>query len=99
MDNQNNSESQQNWEQLKNKIEVSQNFPSEYMFKFILFSNNQKIAQIEALFNNIPDCEIFIRESSRGRYVSITVKQMVQSVEYIIEIYKKVSKIQGVMML
>lgn len=91
--------SSDNWDNLKNKIEASQNFPSIYMFKFILSGDNHKIAQIEALFDNVAERDISIRTSSRGRYVSITVKQMVENVEYIINIYKQVAKIPGVMMM
>lgn len=94
-----NNENPQNWDDLKNKIEASQKFPSVYMFKFILSSDNQKIAQIEALFDNTDNPDISIRPSSRGRYVSITIKQMVQNVEYIINIYKQVAKIPGVIMM
>ncbi|GAB4206219.1 MAG: hypothetical protein Fur0023_15910 [Bacteroidia bacterium] len=94
-----NHQNPQNWDDLKNKIEASQNFPSMYMFKFILSSDNQKIAQIEALFDNTDNPDISIRPSSRGRYVSITIKQMVQNVEYIINIYKQVAKIPGVIMM
>ncbi|RME18963.1 MAG: DUF493 domain-containing protein [Bacteroidetes bacterium] len=89
----------QNWDDLKDKIAASQNFPSVYMFKFILSSDNKKIAQIEALFDNTDNPEISIHPSSRGRYVSITIKQMVQNVEYIIHIYKQVAKIPGVIMI
>lgn len=92
-------QNEQNWDDLKNKIEASQNFPSIYMFKFILSSDNKKIALIESIFDNTEQPDISIRQSSRGRYVSITVKQMVQSVEYIIDIYKRVSKIPGVMLM
>lgn len=94
-----NNQNPQNWDDLKNKIAASQNFPSIYMFKFILSSDNQKIAQIEALFDNTDNPDISIRPSSRGRYVSITIKQMVQNVEYIIGIYKQVAEIPGVIMM
>ncbi|GAB4449813.1 MAG: hypothetical protein OHK0036_07330 [Bacteroidia bacterium] len=95
----NQQSSEEQWQELKLKIEESQQFPSIYMFKFILNSDNQKIAQIEAIFNNTNEHNISIRESSRGRYVSITIKQMVENADYIITIYKKVSEIPGVMLM
>ncbi len=87
------------WNNLRKKIAEHQTFPSVYMFKFILSSDNHKIAQIEALFNseNVP--EIYLRPSNRGRYVSITVKQFVESVEQIIKIYHLASAIPGVMIM
>ncbi|HPQ09646.1 MAG TPA: DUF493 family protein [Bacteroidia bacterium] len=86
------------WSDLKSKLSEYQTFPSIYMFKFILSSNNQKIAQLEALFNN-NSADISIRQSSRGRYVSITVKQLVNSVDEIISIYQQASQISGVMII
>lgn len=87
------------WSQLKAKLTEHQTFPSIYMFKFILSSDNKKIAQIEALFNNDTNAEISIKSSSRGRYVSITVKQLVNSVDEIMNIYYLASNIPGVMMM
>lgn len=87
------------WSHLKAQLTEHQSFPSVYMFKFILSSDNQKIAQIEALFNNDSDAAISVRSSSRGRYVSITVRQLVHSVEQIIDIYERASGIPGVMMM
>lgn len=87
------------WSNLKARLEEHQPFPSLYMFKFILNSDNKKIAQVEALFNKDKSAEISIRPSHRGRYVSITVKQMVHTVEEIINIYELASAIPGVMIL
>lgn len=88
-----------NWSHLKAQLSEHQTFPSVYMFKFILSSDNQKIAQIEALFNNDSEAAISVRSSSRGRYVSITVKQLVCSVEQIIDVYERASVIPGVMIM
>ncbi|MCX7728350.1 MAG: DUF493 domain-containing protein [Bacteroidia bacterium] len=99
MNDNSNLPSEQEWDDFKNKIEASQNFPSVYMFKFILSGDNHKIAQIQAIFDGTEHPDISIRQSSRGRYVSITIKQMVQNVEYIMDIYKQVAKIPGVMMM
>ena len=87
------------WSELKAKLTEHQSFPSMYMFKFILSSDHQKIALIEALFNESEDVNISIRQSYRGRYVSITVKQIVQNVDQIIHIYEQASDIPGVMIM
>lgn len=87
------------WSQLKSKLLEHQSFPSVYMFKFILSSDNHKIAQIEALFNHDITAHISIRQSTRGRYVSITVKQIVNSVDEIMNIYQLASDIPGVMIM
>jgi|TARA_B110000977_G_C10859953_1_gene409343 uncharacterized protein len=73
-------------------------YPSVYMYKFIVKSELQKIAQIESLFD--PEkAEIIRKESSKGAFISITVKEVMLSSEEIILIYQKASKINGVITL
>ena len=49
------------------------------------------------MFSN--DAEIIQKQSSKGNYISISVKQVVLSVDEIISIYKKASEIEGVIIL
>lgn len=79
------------------KLEESLTFPTVYMFKFIIKSENRKIALIENIFGE--EAEINTKESSGGKYISITARQVVMSVEEIIAIYKKADGIGGVMSL
>ncbi len=73
-------------------------FPSVYMFKFIVKSDLQKIAQIESLFQ--PEkAEIIRKESSKGAFISISVKEVMLSPDEIISVYEKASKIHGVITL
>jgi putative lipoic acid-binding regulatory protein len=55
------------------------------------------MALVEVMFDS--DAEIIQKQSSKGNYISITVKQVVLSVEEIIIIYKKASEIEGVITL
>ena len=73
-------------------------FPSVYMFKFIVKSDLKKIAQIESLFNS-ERAQITRKESSKGAFVSISVKEVMLSVDEIIDIYIQSSKIKGVIAL
>ena len=87
----------QDFDGLREKLgELS--FPSVYMFKFIVKSDLQKIAQIESLFHS-ERAEITRKESSKGAFVSISVKEVVLSVDEIIEVYIQSSKIEGVITL
>lgn len=85
------------FESLRERLEEL-TYPSVYMFKFIVKSELQKIAQIEALFD--PEkAEIIRKESSKGAFISITVKEVMLGTEEIIAIYQKASKINGVITL
>ncbi len=84
-------------EKLRLKLLETTSFPSVYMFKLIVPSENRTIALVENLFEEGTD--ILTKESNKGKYTSITAKQVVMTAEEIIEIYKKAAAIKGVMML
>lgn len=86
------------YDDLKIKLEESiKSFPYVYMFKFIIKADNRTMAMVEAIFDN--DADIHQKESAKGNYMSITVKQVVMNVDEIIAIYEKASAIEGVMTL
>jgi putative lipoic acid-binding regulatory protein len=84
--------------ELQKKLEESiKSFPYVYLFKFIVKADNKSIALLQVMFGN--DAEIFQKQSSKGNYVSLSVKQVVLSVDEIITIYKTASEIEGVITL
>ena len=86
------------FDELQKKLEENiKSFPYIYMFKFIIKSDNRTMALVEAIFDN--DADIIQKQSSKGNYISITVKQVIMSVNEIITIYKKAAEIEGVMSL
>lgn len=89
--------SEEELEKFKQKLTESMSFPSVYMFKFIVTSENRSIALVENLFGE--DTDIHTKESGKGRYTSITAKQVVMNVDEVIAIYKKASLIKGIMFL
>lgn len=84
-------------ESLRKKLTETLGFPAVYMYKFIIESENRKIALLESIFD--ADAEIHTKESSNGKYTSITAKTVVVDVEEIILVYKKASEIKGVIFL
>jgi putative lipoic acid-binding regulatory protein len=86
------------FDELRKKLEESiSSFPYIYMFKFIIKSDNRTMALIEVIFDN--DAEIIQKQSAKGNYISITIKQVVLSVDEIISIYEKAAEIEGVISL
>ena len=81
--------------ELKKKLDETQSYPTVYMFKFIMDAEHRKIALIENLFSE--NAEIYTKESDKGKYISITVKEVMMSTDEIIAIYTKASEIKGVM--
>lgn len=84
-------------DKFKQKLIETTSFPSVYMYKFIVESENRKIALVENLFG--PEADLHTIESGNGRYTSITAKQVVMNVDEVIEVYKKASQIKGIIFL
>ncbi len=86
------------FDELRKKLEESGiSFPYIYMFKFIIKADNKTMALVEVIFDD--DADIIQKQSAKGNYISITVKQVVMSIDEIITIYEKSAEIEGVMSL
>ena len=84
------------FDNLRSNLEL-QEWPNIYLFKFISRSDTETVARITVLFDQGADLKY--RESEKGNYVSISVKEMMMDVDSIMNKYKQVSKIEGVMAL
>lgn len=80
--------------EFKNKLEEVHDFPTVYMFKFIV-TEDQK-PEIKKLF---PNNELIFKPSSKGKYVSVTAQVLMPSSDKVMEIYNEASKIKGVIAL
>ena len=72
-------------------------WPSVYLFKFIVPNDNEKMALVSALFDE--NANISYHISSKGNYVSVSVKEVMLSGDSVIEIYEKAVKIEGIISL
>ncbi|MFC4688757.1 MAG: hypothetical protein BGO86_01475 [Chryseobacterium sp. 36-9] len=86
------------YKSLKEKLEQQHNFPEEYLFKFIITSDSEKITEILRVFDNLK-YTLANRESSNGKYTSVSINCFVLDADQVISIYKKVAAIENVMML
>lgn len=85
------------YDKLRDLLNKSENWPQVYMFKFIVPADNHKIALIESKFSD--EAIINHKESSTGRYFSITVKEAMLSADAIIDKYKEMKGIEGLITL
>ncbi|CAN5213821.1 DUF493 family protein [soil metagenome] len=85
-----------NYDELRTKLE-KESWPGIYMFKFIVLSDNKKIALIESFFED--DAEIVLQPSTNGKYTSITIRQVMLGAENVIDIYKKAEVVEGIISL
>ncbi len=86
------------YEKLKKSLIETTEFPTKYMYKFIIPSEDHKFKQIENIFDNL-GAVINSKPSKTGKYISLTILVNMKSPDDIIEKYKEVSKVEGVISL
>lgn len=87
------------YEKLKNQLAETSNWPNEYLYKFIVPSSNQKISEIEAIFDNM-GAVIHTKSSAKGKYTSVSINVRMKNPESVIEKYQEVgAKVEGVISL
>jgi hypothetical protein len=83
---------------LKGQLEDTTDFPADYMYKFIVPTDGNQLAQVESLFDD-KGAVITTKNSKTGKYVSITIVLKLNSADEIISYYTKVEKIKGIISL
>ncbi|MBW6489796.1 MAG: hypothetical protein K0B15_01250 [Lentimicrobium sp.] len=82
---------------LEDQLNVEGNWPKVYMFKFIILNNNRDYALLRHIFNE--DSIITYRNSNAGKYISVTIKEMMMDASEVIVRYRKASEIEGLIAL
>ncbi|MFN8438597.1 MAG: DUF493 family protein [Cytophagales bacterium] len=75
-----------------------QKWPSDYVFKFIVKGEKDKIDEVLSFFNKEIDT-ISYKSSEKGTYTSITIVRKASSTDEIISVYESMSEIQGIIAL
>jgi len=83
---------------LKISLEETTTFPTNYMFKFIIPTGIDKFKQIENMFNKL-GAVIKSKTSKNDKFTSLTILVDMKSSDEIIEKYKEVGTVEGVISL
>ena len=76
------------------KLDSAYVWPSLYMFKFIV--PQQRVSEVKNLFPKHVSTE---KQSENGKYTSLTFNMMMPSSDAVVEVYKKVWHIEGIISL
>ena len=80
------------------QLEASQTWPGIYFFKFIVKSESPHLESLKSFFD--PQKAVFSeKKSSKNTFTSLSIKIEMHSPEQVIEIYKKSSKVEGIIAL
>ncbi len=83
---------------LQGQLEDTTSFPADYMYKFIVPTDENQENEVKDLFNNT-GAVINTKKSKTGKYISISIVLKVNTSEEVIAYYKKVEKIKGIISL
>jgi len=88
------------YKKLKSQLEDMTVFPSLYLYKFIVPSkdNDNKVKEVSDKFNNI-GATIKTKKSKNGKYTSLSIEVKMKSADAIINKYKEVTVIEGIISL
>lgn len=83
---------------LKDELANTSLWPAPYLYKFIVPSENHKIAQVEAAFNNM-GAVIHTQQSKTGKYTSISINVDMKDPDAVIAKYQELATIEGIISL
>ena len=86
------------YKKLQKKLKKDTKFPTKYLFKFIVPSSEDKILQVENLFNH-EGAVITKKASKTGKFTSISILVIMKKAENIIVKYKQAEKVEGIISL
>ncbi len=86
------------YERLRGELEKSTKWPDSYLFKFIVSADISKVARIEKAFDGL-DAEIETRDSSTKKFTSVSIRVVMPSAQAVIDKYKEMSSIEGIVSL
>lgn len=86
------------YQRLKEELINSTVWPAEYLFKFIVPSDNEKVTQVEEAFNQM-GAVIETKQSKTGKYTSVSINVKMESAQSVIDKYLELSTIEGIISL
>ncbi|MBV6404872.1 MAG: DUF493 family protein [Flavobacteriales bacterium] len=84
-------------ERLRQRLDQVHEWPSVYMFKFILEPDADRLEAVTALFP--PEAERLRKYSTSGKYLSLTFTEVMMSAGDVVERYDRASAIPGLIVL
>jgi putative lipoic acid-binding regulatory protein len=91
------SEDKARLDKLRVQLNEFHQWPSIYMFKFVIPTDEKKIIQLHTLFGE--SAEIRSKLSGKGNYTSMTIRSMMLNADAVFDKYIEASKIEGIISL
>lgn len=79
-------------------MNTTEKWPAPYLYKFIVPSDGAKVEEVKNAFDNT-GAVITTQHSKTGKYTSLSVSLLVPDADTVINYYKAVSHIEGILSL
>ncbi|MCF6181869.1 DUF493 family protein [Lutibacter sp.] len=86
------------YKKLKNDLEETTKFPTKYLYKFIVPSDEEKINKVETIFDYL-GAVITKKSSKTGKFISISILVKMNNADDVIKKYKDVEVVEGIISL
>ena len=86
------------YNRLKTELLKNTKWPADYLYKFIVPTDPERINQIQHIFDNT-GAVIESKQSRKGKYTSLSITVHLKNPDEVIEKYKEVGKVEGVISL
>ena len=83
---------------LREELLINTTWPSDYLYKFIVPTDKDKIVQIQQIFDNT-GAVIESKKSRKGKYTSLSITVNLKNPDEVIQKYKEVGQVEGVISL
>ncbi|WP_103725577.1 DUF493 family protein [Flavobacterium croceum] len=83
---------------LKEELKNTSEWPSNYLYKFIVPTDAKKIEEVENAFDNM-GAVIQTQQSKNAKYTSVSINVTMESPESVVSKYIEVSGIEGIISL
>ncbi len=82
---------------LRAQLDKIHTWPDVYMFKFVLPKDKSKLDELLSFFTE--KAAISTRDSSTGKYTAVTIKEVMLSTDAVVDRYRSITNIEGLMSL
>jgi putative lipoic acid-binding regulatory protein len=86
------------YKKLKTQLDETTQFPSDYLYKFIVSAEGNRVDEVQAIFDNT-GAVITTKKSKTGKYISISIVINLASSDEVIQYYQKAEKVEGIISL
>lgn len=80
---------------LRESLSTASIWPTEYLYKFIIPTEIEKINFVENVFNNM-GAVIVTKKSKTGKFTSVSVNVMMENPDKVVEKYLEVASVEGI---